>query len=149
MRHENSTSTGLIWAFSSETSDFSILIIFVVFQNSKLDLLSLVLDFLWGGVILLLSLLTTSPQSQDKMKSGFLLDVVVAQCAAILKLLSGKDETLLIRWNSFFILNFGFDIVNGITWLNLKGDGFARGLHKNLHVVVRSLHAPRQTERPM
>ena len=38
------------------------------------------------------------------MKGGLLLDVVVAQRAAILKLLSGKDQALLIWGDSFLVL---------------------------------------------
>lgn len=36
-----------------------------------------------------------------------------------------------MRWRT---LNFGFDIVNGVTGLDLKSDGLAReGLDENLH----------------
>ncbi len=42
----------------------------------------------------------TTSQAQHQVKGGLLLDVVVAQSAAILKLLAGKDQTLLIRRNS-------------------------------------------------
>ena len=55
----------------------------VVFEGGKLHLLVLVLDFLWGGVVLLLSLLTTTSQAEDKMKGRFLLDVVIAQGSSI------------------------------------------------------------------
>ena len=44
----------------------------------------------------------------------YLLDVVVAQSAAILKLLAGENQTLLVGWNSFLVLNLGLDIVDGI-----------------------------------
>lgn len=44
----------------------------------------------------------------------YLLNVVVAQCAAVLKLLSGKDQTLLVWRNAFLVLNLGFDIVDGV-----------------------------------
>ena len=56
------------------------------------------------------------------MKSGFFLDVVVTQGAAVFKLLSGKNETLLIRGNAFLILDLGLDIVDGIRGFDLKGD---------------------------
>lgn len=48
------------------------------------------------------------------MESRFLLDVVIAQSAAILKLLSGENETLLVGRDTFLVLNFGLDIVDGI-----------------------------------
>ena len=38
IRHENACTTGFFWAFSSQTSNFSVFINFIVLQNSKLDL---------------------------------------------------------------------------------------------------------------
>ena len=67
------------------------------------------------------------------MQSGLLLNVVIGKGAAVLKLLSSKDKTLLIRWDSFLVLDLGLDILNGVSWLNLKGDGLAgEGLYENL-----------------
>ena len=48
---------------------------------------------------------TTSTKSQDEMESGLLLDVVVRESTAILELLSSEDESLLIRWNTFLVLD--------------------------------------------
>ena len=48
---------------------------------------------------------TTSTESQDEMEGGLLLDVVVGKSAAIFELLSSEDKSLLIRWNSFLILD--------------------------------------------
>lgn len=59
------------------------------------------------------------------MKSGFFLDVIVRQCTPIFQLLAGKDQTLLIRRNTLFVLNLGLDVIDGIGRLDLKGDGFA------------------------
>ena len=59
------------------------------------------------------------------MECGLLLNVVVAQGTAILKLFTGEDKTLLIRRNSFFVLDLGLDIVDGIARFHLKGDGLA------------------------
>ena len=68
------------------------------------------------------------------MKSGFFLDIVVGEGTAIFKLFAGEDETLLIRWNSFLILDLSFDVVDCVRWFNIKGDCFTRkGLYKNLH----------------
>ena len=39
-------------------------------------------------------------ETQDKVQGGLLLDVVIGKRAAILKLLSSKDQTLLIRWDT-------------------------------------------------
>merc|ERR1712086_394411 len=61
--------------------------------------------------------LHASAKAQDEMQGAFLLNVVVGQRAAILELLAGKDQTLLIWRNAFFILNFGLDIVDSIAGL--------------------------------
>ena len=82
------------------------------------------------------------------MKRRLFLNVIVTQGAAILQLLSGKNKTLLIRWDTidenpniqvkkrvsckknwnlpFLILDFGFDIVDGVRRLDLKGDRLSR-----------------------
>merc|ERR1712142_963298 len=78
--HENTRTADINRAFSSQSSDFAVVINFVVFQCSKLDLDMLVLDFLWGGV--------------------------VTQGTPIFQLLASEDQSLLIRRNSFLILNF-------------------------------------------
>ena len=56
----------------------------------------------------------------------YLLDVVIAECAAVLQLLAGEDQTLLVRWDALLVLDLALDIVDGITRLDLKGDGLAR-----------------------
>merc|ERR1712142_1194551 len=117
--HKNTSTADINRAFSSQSSDLAVVINFVVFQCSKLDLDMLVLDFLWGGVVLLLSLLTTTSQTEHKMKSGFLLDVVVTQGTPIFQLLASEDQSLLIRRNSFLILNFSFHIFDCIGSFNL------------------------------
>jgi len=62
------------------------------------------------------------------MEGGLLLDVVVAEGAAVLELLSSENETLLIRWNAFLVLDLGLDVVNGVGWLDIKSDGLACGV---------------------
>jgi len=69
--------------------------------------------------------LHTSTETQHKVQSRLLLDVVVAQSAAILELLSGEDETLLVRRDAFLILNLGLDVVDGITGLDIEGDSLS------------------------
>ena len=64
-----------------------------------------------------------------------LLNVVIAQSATILKLLSGKYQSLLVWRNSLFILDLGLDILDSIGGRDLEGDGLAReGLDENLHL---------------
>ena len=75
-------------------------------------------------------------ESQDEMESGFLLNVVVGEGSAVFELLSSEDESLLIRGNSFLVLNLGLHILDSVSGLNLKGDGLSgKGLDKNLHFV--------------
>ena len=67
------------------------------------------------------------------MESGLLLDVVVAQGAAVLKLLSGKDQTLLIRRNSLLVLNLGLDVVDCVAGLDIESDSLtSKGFDENL-----------------
>jgi len=78
--------------------------------------------------------LHTSSKSEDQVEGALLLDVVVRESSAILKLLSCEDESLLIWWDAFLVLDLGLDILNSISRLNIEGDGFAgEGLDENLH----------------
>ena len=73
------------------------------------------------------------------MKSGLFLDVVIWEGSSVFELFTSKDESLLIWWDSFFVLDFGFDIFNGIWGFNIKGDGFSsKGLDKDLHSTSKS-----------
>merc|ERR1712080_671830 len=53
--------------------------------------------------------LHSSSETEHKMKSGFLLDVIIRKSTSIFQLLASKDQTLLIWRNSFLILDFGLD----------------------------------------
>merc|ERR1711986_30506 len=68
--------------------------------------------------------LHSSSESENQMKGGLLLDVVVGESSSVFQLLAGEDQSLLIRWNAFLILNLGLHVLNGVRWLNLEGDGF-------------------------
>ena len=48
------------------------------------------------------------------MKGRLLLDIVVGESAAVLKLLAGEDQTLLIRRNTFLVLDLLLDVINAI-----------------------------------
>ena len=48
------------------------------------------------------------------MKGGLFLNVVDSQGAAILELLPGKDEALLVWWNALLVLNLGLHIVDRV-----------------------------------
>lgn len=83
------------------------------------------LDLLWASVNLLFALLTSSAKTQDEVKGRLLLDVVITQSTSVLQLLSGKDKTLLIRGNSFLILDLGLDIIDSVAGLDIQCDGLA------------------------
>ena len=69
------------------------------------------------------------------MKSRLLLDVVVRKGSAVFKLLSSEDEALLIWWDTFLILDLSLYVLNGVCWLDFKGDGFTgEGFDEDLHV---------------
>jgi len=68
------------------------------------------------------------------VKSGFFLDVVVSKSSSVFELFSGEDKSLLVWRDSFFVLDLGFDIFNGVRLFNIKSDGFtSKGLDKDLH----------------
>ena len=60
------------------------------------------------------------------MEGGLLLDIVVSKGAAILQLLAGKDQTLLVRGDALLVLDLGLDVVDGVRRLDFEGDRFAR-----------------------
>jgi len=75
------------------------------------------------------------------VEGALLLDVVVAQGAAILELLSSKDQSLLIGRNALLVLDLLLHVVDGVTRLDLEGDGFAsEGLDEDLHASTKSQH---------
>ena len=59
------------------------------------------------------------------MQRGLLLDVVVGQGAAILKLLASENQALLVRRDALLILNLRLNVVDGVGRLDLEGDGLS------------------------
>ncbi|RHN62382.1 hypothetical protein MtrunA17_Chr4g0046811 [Medicago truncatula] len=75
------------------------------------------------------------------MEGGFLLDVIISKGTPILQLLASKNQTLLVWWDSFLVLNFCLNIVYGIRTLHLKGDRLSsESLHKYLHTTTETEH---------
>jgi len=73
------------------------------------------------------------------MEGGLLLDVVVRKSSAVLELLTSEDKSLLIWWDSLLVLDLGFDVLNGVRWLDIKGDGLTgEGLDEDLHTTSKS-----------
>ena len=52
------------------------------------------------------SITSSSSKSKDEMEGAFLLDVIVGEGSSIFKLLTSEDQTLLIRGDSFLVLDF-------------------------------------------
>jgi len=77
--------------------------------------------------------LHTTAETQNQVEGRLFLNIVVGQGTTVLELLTSEDETLLIRGNSFLILDLRLDIVDGIRRLDIKSDGFTRqSFHENL-----------------
>jgi len=85
--------------------------------------------------------LHSTTETENQMKGGLLLDVVIGKGPSILKLLASEDETLLVRRDAFLVLDLGLDILNGVGWLYLQSDGLAsEGLDKDLHATSQAKH---------
>ncbi|BAT01542.1 Os07g0489650, partial [Oryza sativa Japonica Group] len=75
-------------------------------------------------------------EAKHEVQRRLLLDVVVGQRPAVLQLLPGEDQPLLVRRDTFLVLDLGLDIVDGVAALDLEGDGLPRqGLHEDLHLA--------------
>merc|ERR1712061_86488 len=91
-----------------------------------------------GGMM---ELLQSSSQSEHQVKSRFLLDIVVRKSTTILKLLPCENQSLLIRWNAFLVLDLGLHIRYRVRRLHVKSDCLSReSLHKDLHASSQSKH---------
>ncbi|KAF1361509.1 hypothetical protein EJ07DRAFT_47046, partial [Lizonia empirigonia] len=65
-------------------------------------------------------------ETEDQVESRLLLDVVVGESAAVLELLAGEDQALLVRGNALLVLDLGLDIVwSNVRRLHLEGDSLA------------------------
>merc|ERR1712182_68790 len=56
--------------------------------------------------------LHATTEAQDKMQSGLFLDIIIRQRTTVFKLFPSKDETLLIRRNTFLVLDLGFPVID-------------------------------------
>ena len=66
--------------------------------------------------------LTTSTETKNEVESRFLLNVVIGKGAAVLELLSGENQTLLIWGNSLLVLNLSLHVLDGIRGLDIESD---------------------------
>lgn len=85
--------------------------------------------------------LHTTTETEDEVKSGFFLDVVIRQGTAIFELLSGENETLLIRRNTLLVLNLRLHIIDRIRGFYLQRNGLSsESLDENLHTTTKAEH---------
>merc|ERR1712151_413700 len=83
----------------------------------------------------------STSESEDQVECGLLLDVVVRKSSAILELLTSEDKSLLVWWDTLLVLDLGLDVLNGVSWLNIEGDGLSsQGLDEDLHTTSESQH---------
>ncbi|CAK9782589.1 unnamed protein product [Cutaneotrichosporon oleaginosum] len=79
----------------------------------------------------------TATEAEDEVEGRLLLDVWVRKGAAVLELLAGEDETLLVGGDALLVLDLGLDVVDRVGGLDLEGDGLARqSLDEDLHLEV-------------
>jgi hypothetical protein len=68
------------------------------------------------------------------VEGRFLLDVVVRKGPAVLELLAGEDQPLLVWRDALLVLDLCLDILDRVRRLNLEGDGLTcEGLDEDLH----------------
>ena len=91
--HEDAGPALLGRTLAPQTVDLAVIVHLVVLQHGQLDLPVLVLDLFGCGVVLLLPLLGSSPQSEDQVQGGLLLDIVVGKSPTVFQLLSSEDQS--------------------------------------------------------
>lgn len=67
----------------------------------------------------------TATEAKHEVESGFFLDVIVGECSAVLELLAGENQSLLVWWDSLFILNLGFHVIDCVGGFDFQCDCFA------------------------
>merc|ERR1712072_1601418 len=78
--------------------------------------------------------LESTTETEHQVQRRLLLDVVVGKSAAVLQLLAGEDQTLLIRRDALLVLNLLLDGLDGVRRVHVQGDRLAReGLDEDLH----------------
>ena len=58
--------------------------------------------------------LLATAQPQHQVQRALLLDVVVGESAAVLQLLAGEDEALLVWGDALLVLDLGLYVLNGV-----------------------------------
>ena len=74
--------------------------------------------------------LTSSAQTEHQVQGRLLLNVVVRKGAAILKLLSSENQTLLIWGDSLLVLNLSLHVLDRIGGLDVESNSLSCELQK-------------------
>merc|ERR1719210_1697452 len=54
--------------------------------------------------------------------------------SSVFKLFSGENQSLLLWRDSFFVLDFCLDVLDGVVWFDIQGDRFSgQSLDEDLH----------------
>jgi len=78
-------------------------------------------------------------ETQDEMEGQLLLNGVVRKGAAIFELLSGEEKTLLVRRDTFLVLDLRLHVVSGIRRLDLENDRFpSESLDEDLYTATET-----------
>ena len=78
--------------------------------------------------------LHTTTESKDKVECGILLYGIVLKCVAVFELLASEDESLLVWWDTFLVLDLGLDVFDSVCWFDFECDVLAcECLHEDLH----------------
>merc|ERR1712039_493328 len=86
-----------------------------------------------------LGLLAASTKTEDEVESRFLLDVVVGEGTAVLELLAGEDEALLVGRDALLVLDLLLHILDRVRALDLEGDRLTRKrLDEDLHAAAQT-----------
>ena len=83
--------------------------------------------------------LHTTAKTQNEVEGGLLLNVIIRECAAVLKLLASEDQALLVGRNALLVLDLGLHVVDCVRRFDFEGDRLAgESLDKNLHAAAET-----------
>lgn len=76
-------------------------------------------------------------QSEDQMQRAFLLNVVILERPAIHDLFASEDDSLLVGWDSFLVLDSFSNRLNRVAWVNIDRQcPSSQSLDKDLHTAA-------------
>lgn len=79
----------------------------------------------WGILTGLYENLHATTETEDEMESRFFLDIIVRQSPTVLELLASENQALLVRRDTFLVLNLALHIVDRIRRFDFESDSFS------------------------